>query len=286
MTKLTLRSAKIIDPEIEGHYAYFPFVDQISTQEHYHDFYEVFLIVTGSIIHHVNQESLHLTSGTLVFIRPNDSHYFSKYDNHNCALINLAFLTHTFVELCAYLGLGSDEVLHKPVLPPMLVLPTSEKIQRITQLQDWGRHLYRDKHHSRTALRALLASIIPSFVTTQTQDSVGNTPYWLSELCYQMQQRQHTIEGRAALMRLANRSPEYVGRAFRQYLGTTPSQYINNLRLDYASDLLLQTDRPVIDICYDVGFGNLSHFYHVFKDRWNCSPLHFRKMNQRTLLPK
>lgn len=93
------------------------------------------------------------------------------------------------------------------------------------------------------------------------------------------------VEGRPALMRLANRSPEYVGRAFKAHLGITPSQFINTLRVDYASDLLLHTDQPVIEICHEAGYNNLSHFYHEFKALRQCSPKQFRKMNRRTLLP-
>ena len=100
-----------------------------------------------------------------------------------------------------------------------------------------------------------------------------------------MQKRANFIEGREALLRMANRTPEYVGRSFKQHLGITPSQFINALRLDYATDLLLHTEQSPTDICYEVGFGNVSHFYHLFKDRGHCSPNQYRKQHQRTLIP-
>jgi len=57
----------------------------------------------------------------------------------------------------------------------------------------------------------------------------------------------------------------------------TPSEYINSLRVNYASNLLINTNTPVIDICYTCGFQNLSYFYRVFKRTYNLSPGDFRK---------
>ena len=270
---------------IEGHYASYP-IDEILTREHQHDFFEVFLIADGGIIHHINGTSQLLNSGALVFIRPDDSHFYSKHADHHCNLINLAFLSHTFYSLSDYLGLVEhDDTLITSSLPPLVMLTTNEKNNLITQLEEWGRLIYRDKARSRLTLRSLLVYIFSNYFIARVEDYGEGVPRWLIELCQEMQQKPHLIEGRTALLRLANRTPEYVGRAFKAHLGVTPSQFINSLRLEYASDLLLHADLPVIEVCYEVGFGNLSHFYHLFKARWGCSPVEFRKNNRRTLIP-
>ncbi len=282
---MRLRAVDYIDEAIEGHYASYSF-EQHSTRSHQHDFYEIFLIADGYINHHINQETQLLSAGTLVFIRPDDRHSYTLYGDERYRLINLAFLNTTFLALTDYLGLDAhQEVLLKPHLPPMVHLTAKETNDLSTELSDWGRLLYRDKERSRLALRALLASILSDYFVARGEDYAEDVPQWLMELCQTMTQPEYIIEGRPALMRLANRSPEYVGRAFKAYLDTTPSQFITDLRLDYASDLLLYQDDSVTDICFAVGFGNLSHFYHRFKARWNCSPLTFRKSNRRTLIP-
>ncbi len=283
---MELRASSIIDSEIEGHYAFLPFVEHISTRLHQHDFYEIFLIASGNVFHHINGETLLLQRGNLVFIRPDDAHFYSKHTNLNCELINLAFLTQTFNALINYLGIvPQNERFLTSSLPMTMQLTANARNQLVARLRAWGQALYQDKTQSRLALRALLAQIIADYFVTRHENDLMAVPHWLRELCQQMQHREHVVEGRTALMRLANRSPEYVGRAFKVHLGITPSEFINNLRLDYASDLLSHTDRAVIDICHDVGFGNLSHFYHRFKARWNYSPQQYRKLNQRILVP-
>jgi AraC family transcriptional regulator, dual regulator of chb operon len=282
---MRLLATDYIDADIEGHYAFYPQIEYVSTQAHHHDFYEVFLIASGQTVHHINGTSLILNSGTFVFIRPDDKHYYSKHTNQPCELINLAFLSRTFEALADYIGLTNDDALLTAPMPPMSLLSVAEQNRLIAQFSEWGHLMLRDKARSRVALRALLAQVISQFFITRVDDYADDVPQWLVDVCQQMQHKEHIVGGRDALMQLANRTPEYVGRSFQQYLRITPSQFINNLRLDYASDLLLHTDDPVIDICYDVGFGNLSHFYHLFKARWDCSPKAFRKTNRRTLIP-
>ena len=275
----------IIDSEIEGHYAFFPVVEDISTQEHQHDFFEIFLIADGAILHHINDEDILLQTGSLVFIRPNDAHFFNKHEDQSCELINLAFLEQTFRALVDYLGLDLQNAsLLTIALPPCVLLNTPQKNQVAAQLRQWGRYMYRDKGLSRLTLRALLARLLSDFFVARFEDFTGNMPQWLKDLCQEMERTENLAEGRTALLRLANRTPEYVGRAFKTHLGITPSKFINDLRLDYASDLLVHTDIPVIEVCHEVGFGNLSHFYHLFKTRWECSPIQFRKKNKQTLV--
>lgn len=281
---MELRARQIIPLDIEGHYAFFPVVEGLSTREHRHDFYEVFLIASGSLVHHINGDDEHLPRHSLVFIRPDDAHYFSQYANDECELINLAFLTETFHALSAYLGF-EEEYLLQPSQPPTAHLSLSEGKQVEARLRTWGRLLYRDPAQSRQALRALLAQLISQHFTNPQPTVADSTPQWLLDLTQTMRQPEHFMEGRVALMRLANRTPEYVGRSFQQYLGLTPSQFINELRLDYASDQLLHSNLSPTDICYDAGFGNLSYFYQLFKERWGCSPNQFRQQHQQTLNP-
>lgn len=283
---MELRAANLIDPEIEGHFAFFSFVEQISTREHRHDFFEIFLITRGSINHHINNTTVLLDGGSLVFIRPDDVHFYQPDGDQNCELINLAFLRETFSDLSGYLGLREKEAsLVKSALPPMVKLTAPETAQISTRMKDWGRLIYHDGERSRLTLRALLAQLISTFFIVRVEDYPEDTPWWLVNLCQQMRQKTHVVEGREALIRLASRSPEHIGRVFKMYLGVTPSQFINNLRLDYASDLLLHTDQTVTDICFDVGFENLSYFYRLFKARWDCSPQQFRRANRRTVIP-
>ena len=53
--------------------------------------------------------------------------------------------------------------------------------------------------------------------------------------------------------------------------------------LNYATQQLVQTDRPISEISFDSGFGDVSHFYKMFKVKMSMSPLNYRKKFMRDL---
>ena len=66
-------------------------------------------------------------------------------------------------------------------------------------------------------------------------------------------------------------------RLFSNVLGVSPHQYLVRSRLRHAARLLADDGRPVTDIAYDVGFGDLSNFVRTFHRAAGVSPLKFRQ---------
>lgn len=64
---------------------------------------------------------------------------------------------------------------------------------------------------------------------------------------------------------------------FREYLGMSPTQYINELRISYAENLLLNTGMEIVDISLEIGLENVSYFYDLFKRRHNLTPHRYRQ---------
>ena len=63
---------------------------------------------------------------------------------------------------------------------------------------------------------------------------------------------------------------------FKAETGRTFTEYLADVRSDKAAELLVNSDRTVLDIAEACGFGNLSHFYHVFKKKKGISPKRYR----------
>ena len=53
-------------------------------------------------------------------------------------------------------------------------------------------------------------------------------------------------------------------------------------RINHATQQLVQTDKPISEISFDSGFGDVSHFYKMFKHKMNQSPLNYRKNFMRS----
>lgn len=66
-------------------------------------------------------------------------------------------------------------------------------------------------------------------------------------------------------------------REFAQYYEDTPLQYLNNVRLEKAKELLLHSDEKVVTIGQMVGIENTNHFIRLFKEKNGVTPLAYRR---------
>jgi AraC-like DNA-binding protein len=78
----------------------------------------------------------------------------------------------------------------------------------------------------------------------------------------------------------ADISPFHFLRLFSGVLGVTPHQYLVRSRLRHAARLLADDERPITDVAYDVGFGDLSNFVRTFHRAAGVSPRRFREASR------
>ncbi|MFS4437402.1 helix-turn-helix domain-containing protein [Paracoccaceae bacterium GXU_MW_L88] len=81
----------------------------------------------------------------------------------------------------------------------------------------------------------------------------------------------------AELADFTGQSQSAFSRSFKRHTGTTLVRYRNQLRIDLACHILLSDqDAKVSDICFDVGFSNLSNFNRHFLKLKGMAPSEFR----------
>lgn len=85
-----------------------------------------------------------------------------------------------------------------------------------------------------------------------------------------------------ALADMAGMSPSAFSRFFKIHTSRNLSDYIIDIRLGYASRMLVDTVKSISEICYDCGFNNLSNFNRIFKKKKGCSPSDFRENYHKT----
>lgn len=66
-------------------------------------------------------------------------------------------------------------------------------------------------------------------------------------------------------------------RCFRSTIGTTPIQYLRQLRVQKAAELLADSDRKVSDIGEQCGFREMSYFTKTFRELKGCPPSRYRE---------
>lgn len=75
-------------------------------------------------------------------------------------------------------------------------------------------------------------------------------------------------------------SARHVNNIFKDHYRITPIQYLTEIRISLAKKLLIETDKDIVSICFEVGYETLTTFYRAFKNIVKMSPNMFRQKNK------
>ena len=105
----------------------------------------------------------------------------------------------------------------------------------------------------------------------------GDTPRDRVAVYSRELKRQHfvadTIDSVADRLGISRR---HFTELFRELNGVTWQKAVNNLRLQHAEKLLLETTHTIRSIAFECGFNDLSHFHRAFRQRHGLAPGRWR----------
>jgi len=73
-----------------------------------------------------------------------------------------------------------------------------------------------------------------------------------------------------------NLSAGHLAHRFKERMGVTLIEYLTNMRIERAKNLLLTTDRKCCNLYYEVGYNSQAYFARKFKEVVGMSPAQFR----------
>jgi AraC family transcriptional regulator, dual regulator of chb operon len=240
-------------------------------EKHFHDFYEVLIVIEGEMIHHINEKTMIMNKGDMMFLRPHDHHFFEKKESCNCVAINIPISDKTFLDTLSFIRfIEYSYLLFETLDPPKIKL--DEKITEniifefkiLDQIHKDNLKVYIAK------LKCALSNMLTYFF--MSIDDKVYIPEWFSHLCKEMHKKDNFIVGTSRMMELTDKTYQHIGRTFRKYLGTTPTHFVNHLRIRYGVNLIINTNLPTTEVIYECGFNNSSQFFKLFKELYNYTP--------------
>lgn len=247
---------------------------------HYHDYAEVFWIESEEGYHLINGQRLPLAPGDLFMIRPEDRHDLRAIHENGLMLVNISFPAAT-IDFLRQRYFQHDKTFWGGREPTPAHFKLSN--HQLECLKGEIEALARAPRERIYIERFLLNLLHELFIPSIQWDYVG-IPQWLRHACEQIRFPEHFSRGTQWFAKLAKRCPEHVARVTKEILGKTPTQIVNEARLDYAAEQLSLTSNEIIQICYDCGFESLSHFYKVFRKRFHIPPRGYRRQQQSFIL--
>ncbi len=145
----------------------------------------------------------------------------------------------------------------------MIAIGDAHGLQRLQHL--FG--LFATLARAPASQRKLLAS--PLFAATRDADFERVVRYIVENIDRDVRM--------ADAAKMAGLSEAGFSRTFKRMSGSNFVDYVRKLRVAQACRLLRQTQQPVSEICYEVGFGNLSNFNRQFRVEIGTSPTEYRR---------
>jgi len=250
-----------------------------STGDHQHLYYEFMFVYSGVLVHAVNGVTRYMEPNMLTLIRPGDSHSIGAMNFKEFKFFNVMISLQEMEAIFDFFGKELRETIETLQFPPVILFSPPEGelfLKNLESVSSKPPHILGFKFTS----RLLFSQILYKLTVSESFDAKPAFPQWFYSLLNKMQMKENFAQGLPALVRLSNKSHEYLCRSFKRYLAITPVVFINDTRLKYAQNMLRTTDLPVMDIMLDAGFNNISHFNHIFKERFGCAPLTYRNLSR------
>lgn len=240
---------------------------------HDHDFHELFLTISGTIIQYVNGQTQYLEPGCLVFVRPDDKHLYIRQPNETYTFVNIRLDPNIIEKLFAFIGSAIDtEYLTQSLLPPTVRLTSTEMKSILKKIDDFNAMPQEDVQYIRLKLCSFLLDVFSKHFSNKMQETENEIPLWLENAYKQMKKSENFTQGIPRMVEISGKTQEHLARSMQKYYHTTLSQFINDLKINYAINLVKNTNLKITDICYNAGFNNPSYFYNLFRSKYGKSP--------------
>ena len=256
-------------------------------ESHWHDDVEFLVIQSGKMRCWVNGEKFELSPDEGVFINSRQMHYVASDDKRECEFILVRFHP---VLLCS-----TNAIENRFVLP--IIENESLPYQTLSPEIPWERsvldailRIYYMRHETTMVLGAQGQFFS---IWEQLFLHIGKAPAKVRESTPQLTQLKNMISfiasnyhGKVTLddIRLAgNVGKTSCCQIFQKYLNQTPINYLTIFRLRKGAEMLVNSDMPIVDISYEVGFSGASYFAEAFKKHMGEMPSEYRK-KRRALL--
>lgn len=245
---------------------------------HWHDHYEIEYIMSGNGKQVLNGVEYPLTSGSLHFLTPTDFHEIITDQRLEIIKFNFrednvdSFILSTLIGLC-----GNTSMIfsgkEKQVLESLLSVSLEH-----TELYK-GSQYYPQM--IKKLLECILLNIIEHWGTSGSNienDSQGNNIQKV--LLYIHKHFKENLELKT-VADVVHYSPQHMSKLFHKTMGITFKEYVTNLRMNYASELLINTQIEIAQIGREAGFGTRQNFTKEFNLFYSCSPSEYRQKNKK-----
>ncbi len=229
---------------------------------HIHKELEIIYVKHGKAVAYADKNSYLLNEGDLFFTFPNQIHYYQTLKSGEFGVL-------IFSPSIIY---GEGKEISKSI-PNTNYIPSENNeianiIARISNANGKYRYLALNGY-----INTLMSIILPKLTLKTITGEKNSAFYSIIDFCSRNFRDNITLDYVAESLHL---SKYYISHLINKRLNQNFSEYVNNLRISEACNLLKETDAKIADISEDVGFGTIRSFNRSFKQTMGVSPAEYR----------
>ena len=255
---------------------------------HWHKEAEFTMITDGNCTYQIQLCPCPVNAGDLIFVPPLVLH--SIHSNTDPAMTSETFVFHM-----NYLGMGNADICAvkyltplamQKIIPPYIIkkehpvyadaLSIFHKISQLYHAKPIGYEL-----RIKSLLLELIALLLPFCQEDSAFSQLSNEhTSKLKAVLEFIEQHYADPLSVADLASVCCFSEYHFMRFFKKYMGESAMEYVRNVRLAKAAELIEQGAQSSLEVSLSCGFNNLSYFHREFKEKYGMTPGAFqRKIN-------
>lgn len=253
---------------------------------HRHEFIEIIYFTKGEARHIVDGVAYDVKRGDVLFINYGSTHSYQPKES--LSYINISFSPEAvgsslitpenafaLLSLSAFNEMrGSDDV-------GKISFIGSERAEIESIVNAMVAEQNEKKPYSDAVMQSYMNILIVKMLrkVTVSQDELDGS-LW-QELSSYIDDNIDTKLTLEALAKKCFYNPSYFSRIFKEKFGVSFKEYIGRRRIDFAAQLLLDTELTVDDISRKAGFSDRSSFYQLFAKYKHTTPSEYRKTRKK-----
>ena len=250
--------------------------------EEAHDFWEICYVKKGKITLHIDQKSLTLSENQLLIIPPDHTHYYKSVGEDNNVFV-MCF--ESVSNILNPLSMVRFNLKEEQIYCLEKIIYESENTFKMNDndlLEVLASPNFGGKQAILLQLEYLLICLARQLSADENcelvflsdknfySDFVGVVISFLAE----------NVRERVSLNDICDRmkcSRSFLCKVFKEQTGKTIFSYFNQMKIDEAKNMLLETDMSISDISYSLGFNETKYFDFFFKKHVGKTPKSFKK---------
>ena len=225
---------------------------------HFHDFYEIEYVLSGTGVTYINNIPYNIESGSLIFITPVD--FQSIKVTSQMEIININFIADWI----------DNSIIH--FCESATVLKDVDKTNILCMHNEYS----NQNPHYGLFIRGILNNLLIEIIRRTIPFSNNQNTNITHKIAHYIKLHHSEDISLKLIAKKFGYSPNYLSSVFSKSHNKTIKQYIIDTRLEHALKMLISTNASITTICFDSGFKSFSNFLRTFKSTYNMTPKEYR----------